>query len=735
MVDDKWVASLRSGRRRKEGEGRTPEDVNTHKIRARWFQARESWPVREAPTLRLLRERARMVTDVRDVPGNEQWQLAGPTNIGGRMTSIVHHAADPDRILAGAAGGGVWGSDDAGLTWRPLFDDQPTLNIGALAADPQAPDTVYCGTGEANQSADSHSGIGVFRSDNFGESWQLLAASETSGIPSRIGAIAVDPFDGNHLCLGGLAGDLGNAGLYRSHDRGLTWARLNFATSEPYFCHAVLFHPTRNGTIYASIDVRGARNGIWRTTNGGTTWTHLRDGLPSDPSQVRRTSIAIAQSDPDRLYAISSDRFGGVLGVYRSDDRGTRWKSIEGGHFGDERQMFYNNTIVVDPHDADRALCGGVDLHLTTDAGRTWQQVTRWNATRGHNDYAHADQHALAMPAAAPGRVYAMNDGGMDLSEDSGATWTNRSDGLAVTMYYDLDVAASDRNLYGGGAQDNGTLITTEGAADEHFEILGGDGGWMVVDADDPVHLYASSQRMRIFRHRRSDGWTDISPLPRQDPERQATWMVYIAMDPDNGRVAFTGTRRVWRTTNDGNKWQPMSTVLDGSDITAIEVCRADTDRIYVGTENGGVFRTTDRGKSWSGNLGDTTLPGRTVTRLRTPADDADAVFCTVANTGNAHVFRSRDGALSWVDVDAGALPDVPHHSVVIPAAHPRHVYVCNDAGVYVSTDNGGRWRNLTRNLPPVMVVDLVHHDADQTLFAATYGRSIWTLDVPAALR
>src|SRR5439155_1040787 len=194
------------------------------------------------------------------------------------------------------------------------------------------------------------------------------------------------------------------------------------------------------------------------------------------PENFGRTSLAISPSDPDVIYAFAqntlSDRSDLVLGVFRSANRGERWKEIGGRHFGAEGQISYGNTIAVHPEHPNHVLCGGVDLHLTTDGGETWTRATRWNSNCGSIHYAHADHHHLLMPPTAPGRVYDPNDGGLDVSEDGGLKWCNRSKGLAVTMYYDMDVAQSNGRHFGGGAQDNGTLVTTKGRSNDHFEVL-----------------------------------------------------------------------------------------------------------------------------------------------------------------------------------------------------------------------------------------------------------------------
>jgi hypothetical protein len=292
-------------------------------------------------------------------------------------------------------------------------------------------------------------------------------------------------------------------------------------------------------------------------------------------------------------------------------------------------------------------------------------------------------------------------------------------------MFYDIDVAQSDGRNFGGGAQDNGTVVTDSGHDSDFHEILGGDGGWMIYDPTNTDHMYASYYNMGIWRLR-SSKWIDVSP-PAPKAERESVWMVYITMDPRDPKTVFTGSGRVWRTKNDGAAWAPVSSVLDGSPISAIEVAESDSNRIYIGTENGAFFRSTDGGKSWSPNLGGATLPGWMITRIdSTRKLGANFVVVTVGSFGHSHVFRSEDGGKTWQDIDRGQLPDVPHHAVIISPENPTTIYVANDAGVFVSIDSGNTWMNMTGNLPNTMVVDLVLQRKDATLSAATYGRSIW---------
>lgn len=709
-----------------------------HKARSRWFQARSAWPVREAPVQKLVRERdrvAKALAPAANIAGD--WECVGPTNIGGRITSLICHPQHADRIWAGSAGGGVWHSPDAGRTWKSCWSDQDILNIGSLAIDINQPETIYCGTGEANLSADSYPGVGLYKSSDAGRTWQLLTPAENGALPTRIGVISIDPFDSKHIIVGGVGlaemsatgKDLG--GMYVSTDGGITWKRSTFISAQNYWCHAVIFHPQKKGTIYATFTEQGARSGIYRTTDGGKKWTQLTKGLPM-PASFGRTSLAMSPSNPNVLYAFAKNEASGdkdlLLGVFRTTDGGDNWQSIQGNHFKNEGQISYGNTIVVHPKDPDQVICGGVDLHRTKDGGKTWKKITRWDAERGDSTYAHADHHAVIMPQAAEGRVYDANDGGIDVSENSGTSWTNRSSGLAVTMFYDMDVAQTDSRVFGGGAQDNGTVATRTGLANNFVTIDTGDGGWNVFDPNDAGHAYTSAYNLLIQRYRGLDKKpVDVSP-PASAHEQDSIWMCFIAMDPADSKTVFTGSTRVWRTTNDGDTWTPVSPHLDGSAISAIEIASADRQRIYIGTENGGLFRSSDGGKNWSPNISSSILPGHTITRLESHPNDANLLYASVANFGHPHVFRSRDGGDHWEDIDKGQLPDVPHHVVLIRPDDLNKIYVGNDAGVFVLDPAIGSWMNLTKNLPNATVIDLVYHQKDAAIFAATYGRSIWRL-------
>ena len=342
---------------KKRKSGKPAPRVSKHKKRAAWFRSRVSWPIREASRKARVAERRRASRTLARATLASGWAQAGPSNIGGRSTTVAVDPTNADRVWIGAAGGGVWRSTDAGKTWALKWRASGPLEIGSLAIDPTTPTRLYCGTGEANLSADSYPGDGVYRSTNGGTTWQPWALSDATGLPRRIGTIAVDPFDSKHVLVGGIgfgrvSSDNDFGGLYRTTNRGTTWQRLTFISANNYWCHAVVFDPVTHGLIFATFTGPGASSGIYRSNDGGVTWTQLKNGLPAT-ERIGRTALAIAPSNHGVVYAISadmaSDRADSVLGVFRSSNGGSTWADVTTTHFQQERQMSYNCTIAVHP--------------------------------------------------------------------------------------------------------------------------------------------------------------------------------------------------------------------------------------------------------------------------------------------------------------------------------------------------------------------------------------------------
>jgi photosystem II stability/assembly factor-like uncharacterized protein len=271
--------------------------------------------------------------------------------------------------------------------------------------------------------------------------------------------------------------------------------------------------------------------------------------------------------------------------------------------------------------------------------------------------------------------------------------------------------------------------MTSSGKPDDFGDVLGGDGGWMVFDPKDAAHFYGSYYNFHIFRWKNGTP-KEVTPKGVTKAEHDAVWMVYIVMDPNDSNTVYTASSRVWKTSNDGMTWTPVSPPLDGSVVTALEVATANSKYVYVGTEKGGFFRSTDAGSTWSGDLSGSVLPGMIITRIETHPKSAKTVYVTVGGTGHRHVFRSDDAGATWRDTDGGQLPDSPHQAIACRPDQPNTIFVASDAAVFQSDDGGATWTNISSNLPHTMFVDLVYHQKDRTLTVATYGRSIFKLNV-----
>ena len=715
------------------------------KLRSKWFRTASGRHGKLPPTSRLKQQRTIANSNLQALTPALNWDNIGPTNVGGRASCLVVHPTNRDKLWLGSAGGGVWRSDDAGQTWAPSWDNNFSQNIGALALDPSDDQVLYCGTGEANPSSGTYPGDGIYKSTDGGVTWLNLAGSQD--VPGRIGSIAVDPNNPDHLFLGGYCDGCADdpngllAGLYESTDGGAKWQRLEFATRGPVNCHHVLFYPRG---VLAAFSGHHPQQPLWRLEGG--QWRPVP--IDTDDGFQRfkgRISLAYCESQPLILYLLAADGKD-VFNLYKTTDGGNAWSPVAEGRgnfpferegFDSEDQMNYNNTIAVDPNNPDRVVWGGVDLHISEDGGDTWQLLSRYNLNPDNPKYAHADHHDLAIvPVGAQGqfRVYDANDGGLGIYENG--AWQQRANTPATTMFYDLDVSQQDEDYVVGGTQDNGTLLNTTNQSNNFSILRGADGGWAFFDPTNKNWVYSTTQNFRVFE-------TELPPnlqtaggvlVPKFDRElfpdlqnlERDIWMVFLAARPGTNQLV-TGSLRPWiydpQPTAPNPNWDSKE-ILDGSFITAIEVNRKLPDHGFFGTTNGGIFALRNGAIT---ALSRENLPRAPILRIASGPNDESHIVCVFGSYGGfSHVYQSRDGGSTWDDIDNGRLPDVPHRAVVIPKSESAHILVATDVGVFRSKDRGGNWENLTGNLPFVLIQDLVYHDNTKQCFAATYGRGIW---------
>jgi len=714
-----------------------------------WFTQRSAYPLRDAhperlePFWALRRERKAGEHGI-------DWKCAGPLNIAGRVTALIAHPSDPKKLYAGAAAGGVWRSADGGRHWENCWPEWINPHIGALAFDPRNPATIYCGTGEANVSPDAYPGSGVAVTRDGGDHWDLIADAGNESLPRRIGAICPDPHKPGRIYIGGInLEETQFAGLYWSEDGGKTWHRENFFSLNSYWCHDIVPHP--DGSLYAALYLGGAQTGVWRKDAAG--WKRLGKGMPGG-DHMSRISLAPAPSNPDVIYALVGARAGKlVLGVYRSRDRGESWENISGNEFVNENQSRYNNTIAVHPSNPDVVVCGVTDVHVSRDGGGHWVRASQWDADPAAPVYAHADQHALVLPGGD--LVYAAGDGGVFASEDLGQSWTPRMGGMSTVMFYNIDVSPVNGRVMCGGTQDNGTLLSGLGhQPGEWTRVLFGDGAWTAFHPREATHVYGSTSAIRIHRHTAGEHWApetwlDKTPKDLTPAEHAQVAIAVMVIDHEHPSTLWFGSRRLWRTTDDAQTWQPASPVFDGSAITAIEIPPAAPDQVWVGTMSGGIFRSLDRGANWSGDLSGPEVPARYISRIETHPRSAARLVVTVAGTGVVsrmvpihtersaygvaaakedslkHVFYSEDAGITWRPIESGDMPDVAYHAAVFETHEPHRLFVANDCGVWMTSDLE-KWTDVSAGLPNSIVNDLVYHHKDRALIAATYGRGAW---------
>ncbi|MEW6736956.1 MAG: hypothetical protein AB1489_37050 [Acidobacteriota bacterium] len=626
------------------------------------------------------------------------WFCIGPRNVNGRVKSIAVHPTNENIVYAGAASGGIWKSEDGGQSWRPLWDEQESLAIGSIAIAPSAVNTIYVGTGEWTPGwSPSYPGAGIYVSTDAGVTWTQRAAV----LARRIARILVSPTDS--LCVY-VAGE---TGFERSLDGGLSWTTIKTGQISD-----AVINPSNANILY--INVRD--DGIYKSTDGGVNWSKLTNGPTSTNANWVKLAIGISGTHGSN-YLVAKN--AGT--IYKSIDGGSTWSTIAGSH-GDASFHQWCSMIAVAPDNEDIILAGGVGSERTSNGG------TNWSALAG----LHSDHHVAIFAPSNTNTVYECNDGGVYRSNDKGVTWKKASHGLVVTQFYDVGSWDTISNVIGGGTQDQGTNMTTGGLTWRN--IFGWDGGYFVVNPNDPRTIYAEHQYTDI--HKSTDGgntWVNkTAGLSDGTP-----WVGVITMDHNNPNTLFVGTTRVFRTTDGcATPWQVSSQLL-GASVSSIVIAPSDSNRVYAGA-GGKVFRSDDGGATspWTEKTG--TLPNtRPVTDIavdRTQPNRLAVCYGGINSSGTAnHVFISSNGGDSWTDI-SGNLPNINVNAVALDPNDTNTIYIGTDAGVYRTTDLGVNWEAFDNGIPNVIISDLHIDPEDNIIYAATFGRGMYKLSIAPAV-
>ena len=666
------------------------------------------------------------------------WKFEGPTNIGGRITDLAIHPDDLNTILIGAASGGILKSTDGGESWTNTFTDASVISIGDLAIDPNNPSVVYAGTGEANASSYSFLGDGIYKSIDGGDTWTHSGLTESA----YIGRIIVD-YDNSENVFAAACGNLfspgGERGIYKSKNGGEEWEQILFVNDSTSAIDLVQ-HPTNPDILYAAMWERlrglnfrhsfGDGSGIWKTTDGGDNWTELTVGLPTG-NDVGRIGIDIAMSNPDVLYAYYDMPFAEVR-VFRTEDGGNSWTRTQDGEISGNNSSFgwYFGQVRVDPNNEDRAYILGVGMYRTDDGGNSWKQISGYY----NSNIIHVDNHAMYIDQNT-GRIFQGNDGGFYYSDDFGDDW-KKINNIGLTQFYTIEIDHTKPERIYGGTQDNNTIRTLTGSTDDWHPILGGDGFYTLVDYNNNDNIFAEYQNGRLFKS--TDGGEYFDNIAGQMSADRVNWSAPLAMDPVDPEILYFGTYRVWKTTIGGFGWEDVSGDLtqgdDGSGyhtVTTIAVSPVNTNIVLAGTDDGRVHISEDAGDSWT-DISEG-VPERWITRVAGDPFDENTIYTTVSGfrweESEPHVLMSNNLGANWVDI-SGNLPELPVNIIVADPDHEGYLFVGTDAGVYFTENYGEEWVNIMNGLPNVAVTGMKLHNPTRKLVIGTYGISSYSLNI-----
>ena len=665
------------------------------------------------------------------------WTYAGPDNIGGRITDIEIPSDNPSVIYLGASTGGVLKSINAGATWVNLFDDVPVISVGDIAIDPNNSQVIWCGTGEANSSSFSFLGNGIYKSTDGGENWQHTGLTHSA----YIGRIVVDYSNSDRVyaaACGNLFTTNDERGIYRSMNGGQSWEQVLFLTDSTSGIDLVQ-HPVNPQILYAAMWERarglsyrrsfGASSGIWKSVDGGDNWSELTSGLPSGNIKGR-IGLTIAASNPEILYAFY-DLPDGVVGVYKTLNGGQSWSQTNDGALAGMNSNFgwYFGQIRVDPSNSNRVFVMGVDMFRSENSGTSWSNVSGWDM--------HVDHHAMQINPLN-GSIITGNDGGLYTSANHGSSWT-KINNLPLTQFYAIDIDYLHPQRIYGGTQDNNTIRTLTGGTSDWEAILGGDGMYTLVDYTNSNTIYAEYQWGNLYRS--TNGGSNMTYIADAMSGDRVNWSAPLAMHPQNSSILYFGTYRIWKSTNKGTSWQAVSTDLTGGvndyfyTITTIAVSPVDPAIVVAGTGDGKVHVSVNNGLTWQ-NISNG-LPNRWITRVVPSPFNSQTIYATISgfrwDEPLPHVFKSVDLGQNWTEI-TGNLPEFPVNDLVIDPDFPGRIIVATDAGLFGTIDDGQNWAWIWEGLPAVPVCALKVHLPTRTIVAGTYGLSCFKASLDEVL-
>ena len=688
------------------------------------------------------------------------WRLIGPFRAG-RGVGISGVPGQPNVFYMAPNNGGVWKTTDYGRTWNPIFDDQPAGSVGALTIAPSNPEIIYVGSGEGLRRPDLSTGDGIYKSTDGGRTWQHLGLRDGQ----QIASILVDPHDPNRVLvavLGHPYGPNAERGVFRSPDGGLTWQKVLYK-DENTGAIDLAFDPSNSQIVYADMwasrrppwttggAYNGPGSGLYKSTDGGTTWRQLTRGLPTWTEGLGRIGLGIAPNDSSRMYAlVDSPKLGGL---YRSDDAGESWQRIN----TDDRLWGRGDDFAcvrVDPKNKDTIYIANISMYRSTDGGRNFTAI---KGAPGGDDY-----HTIWINPDNPQIIALAVDQGVTISVNGGQTWSSWYNQPTAQFYHVITDNQFPYWVY-GGQQESGSVGTAsrsdfgEITFRDWYPVGVEEYGYVAPDPLNPDLIYGG----KATRFNRLTGQTqDISPVILRTGQYRFNRTAPLMFSPADPRVLFLGSNVLFKTADGGNSWQIASPDLTRQDpgvppslgvfvesdpakgkhrgvIYSLAPSPKDVNLIWAGTDDGLIHVTRDGGKNWQNVTPPELTSWSKIAQMDASHFDVMTVYSAVnrfrLDDLHPHIYRTHDGGKTWQKIVNGIPDNEPVNTVREDPERKGLLFAGTERTVYVSFDDGDHWQSLRLNLPATSIRDLVVHQDD--IVVGTHGRSFWILDNITPLR
>ncbi len=666
------------------------------------------------------------------------WEAIGPKNIGGRTLCLAIHPLDTTILYAGSASGGLWKSTTGGRgakAWQRVETGYPVMGVSAIAIDPQNPDVLYIGTGEVYNMENSMPnvafrttrgtyGIGILKSTDGGQSW-TKSLDWSYGDLRGVQDIKINPLRPATVYAAT------TEGLLRSTDAGASWQTVH----NRKMAVDIEISPADTGVVFVTHGSLNDENisGIFRSTDGGNTFTLLNNGIASIYSG--KALLGICAGQPNVIYASVGNDFV-QEGLYKSTNNGDSWTKVSTSDVC-SYQGWYSHDIAIHPTKPDRIIWSGIDLWTSTNSGASVVRQTLWyswyfgqvpvGGPEGPSNYVHADIHRLYWSTQDVNKVYCVTDGGIFASSDGGNTWEGRNGGYQTQQFYaNLGNSTTNPLLCIGGMQDNSTAIYT--GQDAWTRVIGGDGECTAINPLNDQIMYASAQYLNLFKSTnggQSFYGITTSEMNNEDPCFNGPFELW----PTDPQRMYAGAQSLYRSKDGGETWTNATKgyLADGDPILTMAIHPSDPDILLCSTapfinDAARVFRVN---AATGESLPISGLPDRLCMDISYDPLRPDMVYAAFAGFNTGHVYRSFDGGDTWQDI-SNNLPDVPASTILIDPLYPDNVYVGNDLGVWLWRNGTQSWEIFSADAPSAFPVMHLSVSADRKLRVATHGLGVW---------